>query len=252
MARRRSRKSSRSSGKKRRSHRTKGKRRSGKSSRRKLARYMAAQQAQAGQVPQAGAGGYINDAVPDSSTLLAYKLLKDSAGANSAVFDEMLQNELKYLFGGISILKNDAKIAGEMGGESMANASKLAALLKAKTKEIDWNDRIEKTASDILYHDYGKPGKMGLAPNRIVPSFLRIDPAGKAQLDYRVSGATDHGIHVNRDTVNVGPANALPRVGARNVLNIAAGGGAAGHIQPILAASGVIRGPYHPLFGYLR
>ena len=211
MARRRS-----SSGRKHRSsgrkHRSSGrkKRSSGGSAKRQLARYVQAQQAMAAQTaapPQAGAGGYINDAVPDSSTLLAYKLLKDSAGANSAVFDEMLQNELKYLLGGIAILKNDAKIANEMGGESMANAAKLAALLKNKTKELDWNDRIENTASNILYHDYNKPGKVGMAPGRINSSILAIDGNGEAQLDYRISGATNHGINVNRA--------GLPAVAAR-------------------------------------
>ena len=192
-----------------------------KRSSRKLQRYLSAIQAQqaAAQVPQAGQGGYINDAVPDSSTLLAYKLLKDSAGTNSAVFDEMLQNELKYLLGGIAILKNDAKIANEMGGESMANAAKLATLIKQKTKEIDWSDRIENMASDILYHDYSKPGKTGLAPQRIESSFLRGDGTGNVQLDYRISGATGHDIHVNR--LNIPrpghAAVALPGIAPRNI-----------------------------------
>ena len=209
----------------------KGKRKKNGSSK-KLNRYLAAMQAQqlaSTQVPQAGQGGYINDAVPDSSTLLAYKLLKDSAGGNSAVFDEMLQNELKYLLGGIAILKNDAKIANEMGGESMANAAKIAALLKQKTKEIDWNDRIENVASNILYHDYAKPGRTGLAPQRINSSFLRGDAAGNVQLDYRISGATGHDIHVNRANVpnGAGGFNALPAIAVRAVAPGAAP--AAGH-----------------------
>ena len=154
-------------------------------------------------------GGYINDAVPDSSTLLAYKLLNDSSGANAgAVFQDMLDNELKYLLGGIALLRNDPKIANEMGGETMANAAKLAQLLKNKSKEIDFNDRVENMASDILYHDYAKPGKVGLAPQRINSSFLQTDGAGNVRLDYRISGATGAEIDVNR-------AGGLPNVAAR-------------------------------------
>ena len=144
-------------------------------------------------------GAYVNTAVPDSSTLLAYKLLKDSAGAgNNAVFDDMLQNELKYLYGGISLLRNDPKIAGEMGGETMANAATLAQILKAKTKELDFNDRIENIASDILYHDYAKPSKLGLAPGRIPASVLQSDGAGGVAMNFRPSAAVAaHGITVN-------------------------------------------------------
>ena len=168
---------------------------------RRLKKYVKAmrsqQAAQAPSVP-AVAGGYVNDAVPDSSTLLAYKLLKDSIGpTNSAVFQDMLENELKYLIGGIAILKNDAKIAGQMGGETMANAAKLAQVLKNKTREIDLEDRIKGVATDILYHEYSKPGKQGLIPERIDSSFLAKDNQGNISLQYRVSGATDRGVNIN-------------------------------------------------------
>ena len=139
--------------------------------------------------------------------VLAYKLLKDSAGGNNGdVFQDMLDNELKYLMGGISLLKNDQKIATALGGETMANAAALAQVLKNKSKELDMNDRIEQVASDILYHDYAKPGKFGLAPNRIRSSNLYRGANGM-QLDFRAAGATGGDIRFNR----VGGAAIGPR-----------------------------------------
>ena len=229
-----------------------GRHRSGKSSaRRKLQKYVQAMQSQAAAsqaVPQAGQGGYINDAVPDSSTLLAYKLLKDNAGGNAAVFDDMLQNELKYLLGGIALLKNDAKIANEMGGESMANASKLASLIKSKTKELDWNDRIENIANNILYHDYAKPGKMGLAPQRIPSSILQREGNG-VRLDYRISGATGFPIDVNRPgaNANAGAVAGLPDIVPR-ALGPANGAGGAGP-HPIGNAGFIRNRRTVPIFG---
>lgn len=163
--------------------------------------------ATAGSLP---ASELANDAVPSSSSLLAYKLLKDSAGGNSAVFEDMLQNELKYLYGGIALLKNDAKISQAMGGETMANAAKLASILKSKTKEIDFNDRIENIASNILYHDYAKPGKRGLMPNNIPPSVLQRGANNTVRLDYRVAGATGFDVGVNRQGANVPPIRQVP------------------------------------------
>ena len=189
----------------------------------------AAPSAPAGAVP--GVGGWVNDAVPDSSTLLAYKLLKDSVGAgNSAVFQDMLENELKYLLAGISVLKNDSKISQAMGGETMSNAATLAQVIKNKTKEIDYNDRIEEVASHILYHDYSKPGKFGLAPNRIRPSFLDRTADG-VKLHYRVAGASGYPVLVNStDPLGgfaVGAPNAVapPAIAARPL--VGAPGGAA-------------------------
>ena len=175
-----------------------------------------------GAVP--GVGGWINDAVPDSSTLLAYKLLKDSVGAgNSGVFQDMLENELKYLLAGISVLKNDSKISQSMGGETMANAATLAQVIKNKTKEIDMNDRIESIASDLLYHDYSKPGKFGLAPQRIKSSFLESGANG-VKMHYRISGAAGYGHQVNA-AGNDAAGAAYPGVAARG---------------PVAAAGGVI------------
>ena len=190
---------------------------------------------QAGAVPSS----YVNDAVPDSSTLLAYKLLKDSAGdGNGAVFDDMLQNELKYLYGGISLLRNDSKISGEMGGETMANAAKLASIIKAKTKELDFNDRIENLASDILYHEYSKPGKIGQAPNRVPASALRSTNAG-VEINYRASGATGYGITMNNNVNWPAIAQRGRLAGAQNP-------------QAIANAQGVQRQRrYTPLFGQL-
>ena len=55
--------------------------------------------------PTGGAQGFpaANSAVPDSNTLLAYKLLQDSWGENS-VFQDLLKEEMKYLVTGISLL----------------------------------------------------------------------------------------------------------------------------------------------------
>ena len=165
-----------------------------------------------------GIGGWVNDAVPDSSTLLAYKLLKDSVGADNAeIFQDMLTNELKYLMGGIALLKNDQKISQTMGGETMANAAQLAAILKGKTKELDVNDRIESVASDLLYHDYAKPGKRGLAPQRIDSSVLENMGNGNARLHWRVSGTgpATNGITLNTAAANIPGAPAIAaRAGA--------------------------------------
>ena len=55
--------------------------------------------------PTGGAQGFpaANSAVPDSNTLLAYKLLEDAWGENS-VFKDLLKEEMKYLVSGISLL----------------------------------------------------------------------------------------------------------------------------------------------------
>ena len=222
----------------------KSKKKSSRRSSRKLQKYVNAVRAQQGAVANPGAPSYYNDAVPDSSTLLAYKLLKDSVGGNnSAVFQDMLENELKYLLGGIAILKNDSLIANQMGGETMANAAKLAQVLKNKTKELDWNDRIENMASDLLYHEYSKPGKLGNAPGRIRSSMLSEDAAHNVQLDYRISGATDRGIHVNRAQQR---GQNLPAIAPRGIL-------AAGAAMPDLvgAAGAAGAGAFRARFGNL-
>ena len=210
MGKRGSKKSSKKSSK--RSGRRSGKRRSRRSSSARIH-----SNATVPPLPVAG-GGYTNSAVPDSSTLLAYKLLKDSAGnGNNRIFDDMLQNELKYLYGGISILRNDPKLSSEMGGETMANAAILAQILKAKTKELDFTNRIEGVATNILFHEYDKPGKQGMAPGNIPASILQKTANG-TKLHYRAAGATGHDVQINAAVVNlpaIGPVPAIPRVNFR-------------------------------------
>ena len=53
--------------------------------------------------PDSGGG---LSAVPDSNTLLAYKLLQDS-WKDGQVFENLLHDEMKYLVAGISLLNND-------------------------------------------------------------------------------------------------------------------------------------------------
>ena len=117
--------------------------------------------------PAGGAQGFpaANSAVPDSNTLLAYKLLQDSWGDNS-VFKDLLKEEMKYLVTGISLLQNDPYLQMKMGGVTLNNAGLLANTLKSKVSELDIRSRIEPTANMILHHEYGKPTLRELAPGR--------------------------------------------------------------------------------------
>ena len=89
-------------------------------------------------MPTGGAGGFpaANSAVPDSNTLLAYKLLQDSWKENS-VFEDLLKEEMKYLVTGISLLQNDPYLQLKMGGVTLNNAGILANTLKSKVSELD-------------------------------------------------------------------------------------------------------------------
>ena len=206
-------------------------------------RALQSQQAAQQAVPAANQMGYVNDAVPDSSTLLAYKLLKDSIGpTNSGVFQDMLEIKLKYLLGGIAILKNDSKISTEMGGETMANAAKLAQVLKNEAKKMDYEDRIKNTAADLLYHEYSKPGKIGMAPGRMRSSFLAEDANHNVTLQYRISGATNRGIRVN--TANGIGNNAFPAIANRNFLHANAAA------APQVSAVGAFRQRFGNPFGF--
>ena len=114
-----------------------------------------------------GSNGFpaANSAVPDSNTLLAYKLLQDSWGENS-VFKDLLKEEMKYLVTGISLLQNDPYLQMKMGGVTLNNAGMLANTLKQKVSELDIRKRIEPVADSILSHEYGKPTLRELAPGR--------------------------------------------------------------------------------------
>jgi hypothetical protein len=117
--------------------------------------------------PAGGMNGFpaANSAVPDSNTLLAYKLLQDSWDENS-VFKDLLKEEMKYLVSGISLLQNDPYLQMKMGGVTLNNAGLLANTLKNKVSELDIRERIEPAAHTILEHEYGKPTLRELAPGR--------------------------------------------------------------------------------------
>ena len=138
-------------------------------------------------MPTGGAGGFpaANSAVPDSNTLLAYKLLQDSWKENS-VFEDLLKEEMKYLVTGISLLQNDPYLQLKMGGVTLNNAGILANTLKSKVSELDIRSRIEPAADSILNHEYMKPTLRELAPGRraavtLNPSGTEADP--RYQLD---------------------------------------------------------------------
>ena len=73
-----------------------------------------------------------NSAVPDSNTLLAYKLLADSWGGNEQEnpFKKLLKSEMKYLVTGISMLENDPYLQLKMGGVTLNNAGFIANAVK--------------------------------------------------------------------------------------------------------------------------
>ena len=119
-------------------------------------------QAAAPAVAPAGAG---LSAVPDSNTLLAYKLLQDS-WSDGQVFENLLHDEMKYLVAGISLLNNDPYLAMKMGGVTLNAAGQLAGIIKAKEQELDLSQRIEPVAKTILTHKFAKPPMLEMMPNR--------------------------------------------------------------------------------------
>ena len=107
-----------------------------------------------------------NSAVPDSNTLLAYKLLSDSWGDKGTdPFKKLLKNEMKYLISGISMLENDPYLQMKLGGVTLNNAGFLANAVKQKASEMDLRERIEPVAKKLLYHDYSPANLQKLAPN---------------------------------------------------------------------------------------
>ena len=106
-----------------------------------------------------------NSAVPDSNTLLAYKLLSDSWGdKNTDPFKPLLRNELKYLMTGISMLENDPYLQLKLGGVTLNNAGFLANAVKQKASELDLRERIEPAAKKLLLHEYSPANLRELAP----------------------------------------------------------------------------------------
>lgn len=106
-----------------------------------------------------------NSAVPDSNTLLAYKLLSDSWGDKTTdPFRPLLRNEMKYLLTGISLLENDPYLQLKLGGVTLNNAGFLANAVKQKASELDLRERIEPSAKKMLLSEYSKANLQALAP----------------------------------------------------------------------------------------
>ena len=103
-------------------------------------------------------------AIPDSNTLLAYKLLSDSWGDSDNVFKDLMKNEMKYLVSGISLLQNDPYLQVKLGGVSLNNAGYIANALKSKVAELELEQRIKPTASQLLDAQYGTEQLKGLRP----------------------------------------------------------------------------------------
>ena len=114
-----------------------------------------------------GQQGFVaqNSAVPDSNTLLAYKLLSDSWGdKDSDPFKPLLRNEMKYLMSGISLLENDAYLQMKLGGVTLNNAGFIANAIKQKASELDLRERIEPAAKKMLLSEYSRENLNELAP----------------------------------------------------------------------------------------
>ena len=103
-------------------------------------------------------------AIPDSNTLLAYKLLSDSWGDNDNVFKDLMKQEMKYLVSGISLLQNDPYLQVKLGGVSLNNAGYIANALKSKVAELELEQRIKTPAEELLKAQYSTKQLQGLAP----------------------------------------------------------------------------------------
>ena len=108
-------------------------------------------------------------AVPDSNTLLAYKLLQDSWATdkndpNAGVFKDLMRHEMKYLVSGVALLQNDPYLQVKLGGISLNNAGYIASALKQKVAELELSQRIEPSAQEILSAQYGTEKLFPLRP----------------------------------------------------------------------------------------
>jgi hypothetical protein len=108
-----------------------------------------------------------SSAVPDSNTLLAYKLLSDSwaSGNDGNIFNQLMKEEMKYLVSGISLLQNDPYLQVKLGGVNLNNAGYLASALKSKVAELELRERIEPNARELLTQQYSDENLQSLAPN---------------------------------------------------------------------------------------
>ena len=134
-------------------------------------------------------------AVPDSNTLLAYKLLQDSWGDQDGeknVFKDLMKNEMKYLVSGISLLQNDPYLQVKLGGVSLNNAGYIANALKQKVAELELEQRIKPSAESLLDQQYDNPKLKGLNP-KIAQDTLKND-SGILQIGGQKVGQIKHGV----------------------------------------------------------
>ena len=163
---------------------------------------------------QAPAGPGLS-AVPDSNTLLAYKLLQDSWDDGN-VFQDLLHDEMKYLVAGISLLNNDPYLAMKMGGVTLNSAGQLAGIIKAKEQEIDLSSRIEPVAKAILTHKFAKPDMIEMMPGRRKPVTLQKTAQNEVQMNFKAGSFANSGINMGapvavRNLANMGfAANNAP------------------------------------------
>ena len=134
-------------------------------------------------------------AVPDSNTLLAYKLLQDSWNDGN-VFQDLLHDEMKYLVAGISLLNNDPYLAMKMGGVTLNSAGQLASIIKAKEQELDLSSRIEPVAKTILTHKFAKPNMQEMLPGKRKPVTLSAAANGNVSMQFKAGSFTDSGINM--------------------------------------------------------
>ena len=153
-----------------------------------------------------------NGAVPDSNTLLAYKLLKDSWGEGQ-VFDTLMKNEMKYLVAGISLLESDPYLAMKMGGVTLNAAGQLANVIKQKEQELDINTRIEPIAKTILLHKFAKPNMVEMLPGRRVPATLTRNAQGAVALGFKASEPANTGIAMGAQVAARGVDAIIPNQG---------------------------------------
>ena len=184
---------------------------------------MAQAQAVAPAPAPAGAG---LTAVPDSNTLLAYKLLQDS-WADGNVFEDLLHDEMKYLVAGISLLNNDPYLAMKMGGVNLNAAGQLAGIIKAKEQEIDLSARIEPVAKTILTHKFAKPDMLEMMPGRRKPVTITTNNNGRASMNFKAGKFAHTGINMGQPAA----ARTLAQLG------LAAGGG--GGLANIAVGNGI-------------
>ena len=109
-----------------------------------------------------------SSAVPDSNTLLAFKLLSDSwkEDNDGNIFNKLMKEEMKYLVSGISLLQNDPYLQVKLGGVNLNNAGYLANALKSKVSELELRERIEPSAKNLLKQQYSASENLkSLAPD---------------------------------------------------------------------------------------